>query len=137
MEIVTYTKTITAAQSRRTAAQFNWGNIVAVLLPFPLMIFWFGASMVIYAMNRHHPVEKVGEYTQKAAYRFYFITGFLVIIGTLIPGGRESLWYYAYLWMAGIAIMLPWTFYDLRCIRQDNWQDVDITVEEYVGNEDD
>lgn len=137
MEKVTYNKTITAAQSRRTAAQFNWGNIIAILIPFPLMIFWFGASMVIYAMNRHHPSEKVGHYTQAAAYRFYFITGFLVVIGTLIPGGRESLWYYAYLWLGGVLIMLPWSFYDLRRIRRDDWQDVEITVEEYVGNEDD
>lgn len=137
MKKVTYTKTITAAQSRRTASQFNWGNMVAVLLPFPLMIFWFGASMVIYAMNRHHPVDKVGHYTQLAAYRFYFITGLLVVVGTLIPGGRESLWYYLYLWLGGIAIMLPWSLYDLRRIRLDDWQDVDITVEDYVGNEND
>lgn len=137
MEKVSYTKTITAAQSRRTAAQFNWGNIIAVLIPFPLMIFWFGASMVIYAMNRHHPETKVGYYTQWAAYRFYFITGFLVVIGTLIPGGRESILYYVYLWLGAILIMVPWSLYDLRRIRRDNWQDVDITVEEYVGNEDD
>lgn len=137
MEKVTYTKTITAKQSRGTAAQFNWGNIVAILIPFPLVIFWFGASMVIYAMNRHHPNEKVGRYTQSAAYRFYFITGFLVAVGAFIPGGRESLWYYVAVWAGGVVIMLPWSFYDLYRIRQDDWQDVDITVEEYVGNQDD
>ena len=137
MEKVTYTKTITAEQSRRTAAQFNWGNIVAILIPFPLVIFWFGASMVIYAMNRHHPVEKVGHYTQIAAYRFYFITGLLAATGAFIPGGRESLWYYGAVWGVGILIMLPWSFYDLHRIRRDDWQDVEITVEEYVGNQDD
>ena len=137
MEKVTYTKTIKAAQSQRTAAQFNWGNIVAMLIPFPLVIFWFGASMVIYAMNRHHPFEKVGYYTQIAAYRFYFLTGLLVATGAFIPGGRESLWYYVAVWAAGVLIMLPWSFYDLYRIRRDDWQDVDITVEEYVGNEDD
>ena len=137
MEKVTYTKTITAKQSCSTASQFNWGNIVAILIPFPLVLFWFGASMVIYAMNRHHPNEKVGHYTQMAAYRFYFITGLLVAVGAFIPGGRDSIWYYAAVWLGGVLIMLPWSFYDLYRIRQDDWQDVDITVEEYVGNQDD
>lgn len=137
MEKVSYTKIITAKQSRGTAAQFNWGNIVAILIPFPLVIFWFGASMVLYAMNRFHPNEKVGAYTQKAAYRFYFITGLLVICGVFIPSGGDSLWFYAAIWLSGVAIMLPLSIYDLYRIRHDDWQDVEITVEEYVGDQDD
>ncbi|MCK7581443.1 MAG: hypothetical protein MZV65_41295 [Chromatiales bacterium] len=52
-------------------------------MPFPLLIFWFGASMLVYALNRHHPNPKVGHYTQQAAYRFYGVTGFFVAIATL------------------------------------------------------
>lgn len=123
------TKTITGDQCRRAATLFNLGNIIAIAIPFPLLIFWFGASMVIYAMNRHHPNEKVGHYTQQAAYRFYFITGFLVVIGTFIPGGREGLVYYAALWASGIAIMVPWSLWDILKIRRDVWQPCEITVD--------
>jgi hypothetical protein len=77
---------IVPARSARTAAKlFNYGNILAVLMPFPLIIFWFGASMFVYAMNRHHPNERVGHYTQQAAYRFYAIVGALIVVGTFFP----------------------------------------------------
>ena len=63
----------------------NYGNLVAILIPFPLLIFWFGASMLVYALNRHHPDPRVGHYTQQAAYRFYGVTGFFVAVATFIP----------------------------------------------------
>ena len=43
------------SSARRAAALMNYGNLIAILVPFPLLIFWFGASMLVYAMNRHHP----------------------------------------------------------------------------------
>ena len=38
---------IIAKQSRFAAKVFNLGTIASVLIPFPLFIFWFGASMFV------------------------------------------------------------------------------------------
>ena len=104
--------------------------MVAILVPFPLLIFWFGASMLVYAMNRHHPNPKVGHYTQQAAYRFYGVTGFFVVVATFIPGGGW-IWYLTAwtlaalvlipcpLWICGASIAMsgwifPWTMKAIR-----------------------
>ncbi|MCK5905916.1 MAG: hypothetical protein KAG86_11560, partial [Gammaproteobacteria bacterium] len=57
---------VTAASAKSSAKLFSYGNIVAVLIPVPMLIFWFGASIVFYAMQRHHPNPRVGYYTQIA-----------------------------------------------------------------------
>jgi hypothetical protein len=71
------TGTVVSGRSAANAAKFfNYGNIIAVLIPIPFVALWFGGSMLFYAFNRHHPNPKVGHYTQQAAYRFYALTGF-------------------------------------------------------------
>jgi len=62
---------VTALKAKKNARIFNYGNIVSVLIPFPFFIFWFGASMFVYALYRHHPNPRAGYYTQKAAYYYY------------------------------------------------------------------
>ncbi len=114
-------------KARRTAAVFNYGNIVAILVPLPLGMLWFGLSMLVYAMNRHHPNPKVGHYTQQAAYRFYGITGFFVAVATFIPGGGWT--YYVIAWGLAAAILIPWSIYDLIQIRRDRWDDIQVAVE--------
>ncbi|HRX62217.1 MAG TPA: hypothetical protein P5260_13550 [Candidatus Competibacter sp.] len=111
-----------ASSAKRAAALMNYGNIISILLPFPLLIFWFGASMLVYAMNRHHPNPKVGHYTQQAAYRFYGITGFFIVIGTFIPG-NGWIWHLV-CWIVALLIMIPWSIIDLRRIRRDQWVDI-------------
>ena len=86
-------KVARGSSAKRASALMNYGNLIAILVPFPLLIFWFGASMLVYAMNRHHPNPKVGHYTQQAAYRFYGVTGFFIVIATFIPGSGW-IWYY-------------------------------------------
>lgn len=113
-------KIITGAQARRAAKWFNYGTLISLTLPLPLMIFWTGLSMLVYALNKHHPNEKVGHYTQWAAYRFYGIAGFTVAVGTFFP---PKIVYYLVLWAIAAAILLPWTLYDLRRINQDTWED--------------
>lgn len=111
-----------AAAAQRAAAMMNYGNIVAILLPFPLLIFWFGASMLVYALNRHHPDPKVGAYTQQAAYRFYGITGFFLAAAVFIPGGN---WFwYLFAWIVAAATIIPLSIRDLRRIRRDTWVDI-------------
>ncbi|MFV2059129.1 MAG: hypothetical protein ACC653_00515 [Gammaproteobacteria bacterium] len=111
---------VSAKSARNSAGLFNIGNIVSMLLPFPLGIFWMGLSMVVYAMNRHHPDEKVGYYTQQAAYRFYGVVGFVVVVAIFF--GTE-IYYWLVTWALCAAILIPWSIVDLIRIRKENWQD--------------
>lgn len=109
---------IPADRQRWAAGMFDYANILVISLAgLPLLvaghadgrtmilattlgiipiIFWFGMSMLLYAFNRHHPNPKVGHYTQRAAYRFYAVTGFLLVAGVFFhrmrvitrPSGR-------------------------------------------------
>ena len=110
------------ASAKRAASLMNYGYIISILVPFPLLIFWFGASMLVYAMNRHHPNPKVGHYTQQAAYRFYGVTGFFVVIATFIPG-NGWIWHLA-AWIMAFLVLVPWSIVDLRRIRRDQWVDI-------------
>lgn len=118
----------TGRRARGAAALFNYGNIIAILLPVPLGILWIGVSMLVYALNRHHPNEKVGHYTQQAAYRFYGITGFFVAAATFIPGG--GLVYYLIAWGAAAAVLIPWSILDLVRIARDEWVDMEVEIED-------
>ncbi len=113
--------TISARSARASARLFNYGNIISMLLPMPLGVFWFGASMAFYAMNRNHPNERVGYYTQQAAYRFYGITGFVVVAGTFY-GNNWIYWLVTWLVCAGI--LIPWSVLDLVRIQREEWHDV-------------
>ena len=115
-------KVARGSSAKQAAALMNYGNLIAILIPFPLLIFWFGASMLVYAMNRHHPNPKVGHYTQQAAYRFYGITGFFVAAAIFIPGGG---WMWHLLaWIVAALILIPWSIMDLRQIYRDEWVDI-------------
>lgn len=113
-------KVITGAQARRTAKWFNYGTLVSLVLPLPLMIFWSGLSMLVYAMTKYHPNPKVGEYTQAAAYRFYGVAGSTIVFGTFFP---PKLSYYLIMWLVCALILVPWSLYDLWRINRDSWED--------------
>ncbi len=119
-------KIVTAAESKKSAKIFNYGNIASVLIPFPLFIFWFGASMFIYAMYRHHPNPRVGFYTQKAAYYYYALSGMLVPVLTFAPGD----FFYKYWWLLwGISFffLVPLSIREIIRINREEWHDVEIT----------
>jgi hypothetical protein len=117
---------VTAKSARSAAKLFNYGNIVAVLVPFPLIIFWFGASMLLYAMNRHHPNERVGYYTQQAAYRFYAVIGALIVVGTFFP---PKLSYFLVYWAITAVVIIPWSIIDILRINREQWHDATIPEE--------
>ena len=120
-------KVARGSSAKQAAALMNYGNLAAILIPFPLLIFWFGASMLVYAMNRHHPNPKVGHYTQQAAYRFYGITGFFVVAAIFIPGGG---WIWHLLaWIVAALVLIPWSIIDLRRIYRDEWVDIPLDDE--------
>lgn len=112
-------------RARAAASLFNIGNVIAILVPIPLGMLWLGLSMLVYAMNRHHPNEKVGHYTQQAAYRFYGIAGFFVAAAAFIPGGGWD--YYLIAWALAALILVPWSILDLVRIRRDQWSDVTLS----------
>jgi hypothetical protein len=115
------TGTVVSGRSAANAAKFfNYGNIIAVLIPIPFVALWFGGSMLFYAFNRHHPNPKVGHYTQQAAYRFYALTGFLVVAGTFFP---VDIRYYLAFWAVSVLVIVPWSIHDLRKINRDDWED--------------
>jgi hypothetical protein len=115
---------VARGSSARTAASImDIGNIVAITL-VPLVIFWFGASMLVYAMNRHHPDPKVGRYTQQAAYRFYGVAGFFTAAAVFIPS--DGLTYYLMAWALAALIIIPWSIMDLIRIRRDEWLDISL-----------
>lgn len=139
------TKTVSGRSCRRAASTFDWGNLIAVSLAgVPLfvvsggvgiatiiaaimgivpLIFWFGASMMVYAMHRHHPDERVGHFAQWAAYRYYALMGSLVVVATFFP---PDLNYYRAYWVVAAAILIPWTIYALVGIYREDWNDVEI-----------
>lgn len=123
---------VPGSRARSAAAVFNYGNIIAMIVPIPLGMLWLGLSMLVYAMNRHHPNEKVGHYTQQAAYRFYAIAGFFTAAATFIPGGGWT--YYLIAWGFGAAVLIPWSILDLIRIRRDRWEDIQVPVEENASS---
>jgi len=119
-EIKRVQTTISAQSARRSATWFNYGNLLAVLIPMPIMVFWFGASIALYTMLRHHPNERVGHYTQWAAYRFYGLLGLVVVVATFY-GTSITAWLIT--WAVLAVIMVPWTIYDLILIYKEEWHD--------------
>ena len=126
----TATRIAPGRSARNAALLFNYGNLAAILIPLPIGLLWLGASMIIYAMNRHHPNPRVGHYIQQAAYRFYGITGFFVAVATFIPGNGLR-WYLA-AWVASLLVLVPWTLLDIRRIRRETWEDVAYETEHHT-----
>lgn len=122
---MTYIKTIPADQSRKSAKVFNYGNILAVLIPFPVFIFWFGASMFVYALHRHHPNPRVGYYTQIAAYYYYALAGLMVPVLTFAPGDF-FLKYGWMLWAVSALVLIPLSIREIIRINKEDWQDIEI-----------
>lgn len=141
------TKIVTAASARNFARFFNLGNFFSILpglivAPILLLteqdkissifmfiamivppILWFGLSIMIYIIARHHPNERVGHYTQQAAYRYYGMIGIVIPVGTFF-GTDWQLW----IMMGGVVgiVLIPWTLWELMKVQKENWQDVTI-----------
>ena len=119
-------RTVSGASSRFAAMQMDIGNLVSMCLP-PLPLLWFGGSMLVYALHRHHPDPKVGRYTQHAAYRFYAVMGAIIPIGTFFPGRGITSWLIA--WGIGLAVIVPWSIWSIVRIRRDDWPDLTLPAE--------
>lgn len=116
---------VTAKQSRFAAKVFNFGTIASVIIPFPLFIFWFGASMFVYALYRHHPNPRVGYYTQYAAYIYYALAGLLVPVLTFAPKEIFVDYWWA-LWGIAVIGVVPLATVQIVKVGKEEWQDVKI-----------
>ncbi len=125
-------RTVSGRSSRFAAMQMDIGNLVSMLLP-PLPLLWFGGSMLIYALHRHHPNPRVGHFTQNAAYRFYGVMGAIIPIGTFFPGRGIESWLIA--WGAGLAIIVPWSLWSIARIRREQWDDLIVDAEDHTIEE--
>jgi len=149
-EILNETKIIPAANARIFARLFNLGNLLSLLpglIVAPIILFgeherismifmfiamivppilWFGISIVIYIIARHHPNAQVGHYTQQAAYRYYGMIGIVIPVGTFFGTDWEP-----WIMMGGVVglILVPWTIWELIKIQKENWQDTVIKTE--------
>ncbi|MBE9533268.1 MAG: hypothetical protein IMF04_04025 [Proteobacteria bacterium] len=148
------TKTIPAANARMFARLFNIGNLLSlapglILAPIILLteqerlttifmfiamivppILWFGLSIMIYIIARHHPNELVGHYTQQAAYRYYGMIGVVIPVGTFF-GTEWELW----ILMGGVVglVLIPWTIWELIKSQKESWQDIEIMIDQTSG----
>lgn len=116
---------IPAASVRRSAYLFNWGSILAVLIPFPLVAFWFGVSIFVYAFNKGHPDPRVPFFTQRAANRFYLMIGITLAIGKFTPQNDNTLYYYLGIWLIAVLLVMIPSFRDIYRIWHEPWFDID------------
>lgn len=116
---------IKAADSKKSACYFFYGNIAAVVIPFPIFILWFGASIFVYAMFRQFPHPRVGYYTQIAAYHYYGLAGLLVPVLTFAPGSF-FVDYWWLLWGVCAGLLLPLSIRELIRINNEKWEDIEV-----------
>ncbi|MFK5914184.1 MAG: hypothetical protein QM484_07400 [Woeseiaceae bacterium] len=143
-------KIISAANARMFARLFNIGNLISFLpglIVAPIMllgeqertatifmfiamivppILWFGLSIMIYIISRHHPNQIVGEYTQQAAYRYYGMIGVVIPVGTFFGTDWVS-----WIVMGGIVglVLVPWSCWELYKVQKEDWQDIEMEAE--------
>lgn len=148
------TKIIPGRNARMFARLFNIGNLLSlapgmIVAPIILLteqerittifmfiamivppILWFGLSIMIYIIARHHPNELVGHYTQQAAYRYYGMIGVVIPVGTFF-GTDWELW----ILMGGVVgvVLVPWTIWELIKSQKENWQDIEIMIDKTTG----
>ena len=113
---------VTADSARKAAKIFYYGNILSVLIPFPVFILWFGAGILVYALLRHNPNPRVGYYTQIATYHYYGLAGGLVPVLTFAPGDFFANWWWA-LWIICVIVLLPLSVRQILRINREEWHD--------------
>ncbi len=112
-----------AASSKKSARIFTFGNLASIAFP-PLFVLWFGASILVYAIYRHHPNKRVGYYTQRAAYYYYGLSGSMVPIFTFTPNGFIQA-YWPWIWGICALVMVVPSVFLLRQINNEVWEDVE------------
>ena len=91
MEATTQTRIVSGASARRAASIFHYGNLAAALIP-GFAILWFGMSMLVFAVNSHHPDPRVLAFNRRAARNYYPVMAVvLLVIAAGFGGLAEAL----------------------------------------------
>jgi hypothetical protein len=141
------TKIITAKSQRNASKHLHYGNMISLVIPVlalgmwfytdnilwaipavPPLVFWFGMSMVIYAIHRHHPNPKVQAYTITAG-RWYY-----ALVSPIVAGGIFIEPEYAPMIIGGLfvtvtTIIVIKGMMEIRKINKDDWQDIELPAE--------
>lgn len=127
VSVVSITASITALLVGRVLASHKIGFLPFVL-SFPPLMLWLGASVFVYASIAHHPNERTRQYHRWAGYRFYAVTGAMVVFGQPIYellGGWNGL---MGVWVLMYAVVVPWGLYAIWKAAREDWQDIAIEV---------
>jgi hypothetical protein len=93
------------------------------------LVLWFAGSIFFYAVSAHHPDPRVRHYNKWAGYRYYAYMGMLptalIFAGTIQEYFHvKPLVMWLWVWVAGIAIIVPWGVADVVKSRREAWQDM-------------
>ena len=121
-------RSIPAERCRFAAQLFNLASIIAVMIPFPLLMIWVGASMFVYAANAHHPDERVARYTRRAGYRFYGVAGAMVILGQPLISWLGAVKGVFAIWVIIALGVVPAAMWEIVKARREVWRDLVIEV---------
>ncbi|MBT9613044.1 MAG: hypothetical protein IV108_07250 [Burkholderiales bacterium] len=121
-------KVLEADRCRFAAQVFNLATIVAVIIPIPLLMIWIGASMFVYAANAHHPDERVARYTRRAGYRFYGVTGAMVIAAQPILSWIGGFTGVFVIWALIALGLIPAAIWEIFNARRETWRDIVLEV---------
>jgi hypothetical protein len=146
------TKRVIEGKSSRFAAQiFNIASVFAIcaglfalvlgkllaghkigflpmVLSFPPLMIWLGASIFVYASVAHHPNTRTVEYNRWAGYRFYGATGALVVFGQIIYGAFDSWMGLLAVWGILFLIVVPAGLFAIWRAYREEWQDMVIVT---------
>lgn len=126
--VVALTLSLSALLLGKLLASQKVGFLPLVLSLPPVMI-WLGASIFVYASIAHHPNPRTAHYNKWAGYRFYGVMGSLVVVGPMIYGLLGG-WQGLVLVMGlAVAIIVPWSLYDIYRAAREPWQDITIEAE--------
>lgn len=89
---------------------------------------WLGASMFVYAANAHHPDDRVAHYTRRAGYRFYGVTGAMVIVGQLISSWLGGIHAALAIWGVLVVALVPLAVWEILKARREEWKDIVVEV---------
>lgn len=119
------TKHISADSQRASARIFNIASMIASAIP-PLLMVWIAASIFVYASVAHHPNPKVVHYNRIAGYRFYGVTGSMVVFGQPIYGLFENWHGLVAVWAIIALVVMPLGIRDLLRVQREEWREMEI-----------
>lgn len=124
------TQILSAKSQMRAAQLFNMLSMTAItLMPaFPVLLLWIAGSIVVYSTSICHPNPVVREYVKFGGYRFYGLTGSLLVVLTYANelkkmfGGALQMW--LLIWLISFLVVVPLGLRDIWRASKEKWRDI-------------